>query len=52
MTSSHARYTPLLRKALATVAVAMAARPGARLAARLGMPAAKDTLLRRACLEL
>ncbi|ONI92640.1 hypothetical protein ALI22I_02980 [Saccharothrix sp. ALI-22-I] len=46
LTSPHARYTPLLRDALASVAVAMAARAGARLTARLGFPAAKDTLLR------
>jgi transposase len=46
LTSPHARYTPLLRAMLCSVAVAMAARPGARLATRLGMPVAKDTLLR------
>ncbi|WP_165959676.1 ISL3 family transposase [Nonomuraea longispora] len=46
LTSPHARYTPLLRQMLTSVAVSMAARTGARLAARLGMPVAKDTLLR------
>ncbi|MFF4621851.1 ISL3 family transposase [Nonomuraea jabiensis] len=46
LTSPHARFTPLLRTALIAVAVAMAARAGARLAARLGLPVAKDTLLR------
>lgn len=46
LTRPHARYTPLLRRMLTSVAVGMAARAGARLAARLGMPVAKDTLLR------
>lgn len=46
LTSPHARYTPLLRTMLTSIAVAMAARPGARLAGRLGLPVAKDTLLR------
>ncbi|GAA4986317.1 hypothetical protein HD597_000153 [Nonomuraea thailandensis] len=46
LTGPHARYTPLLWKLLTSVAVSMAARAGARLAARLGMPAAKHTLLR------
>lgn len=46
LTSPHARYTPLLQTLLGSVAVAMAARPGARLARRLGLPVAKDTLLR------
>jgi hypothetical protein len=46
LTEPHARYTPLLRAMLCSIAVAMAARPGARLATRLGMPVAKDTLLR------
>ncbi|MFP3962292.1 ISL3 family transposase [Actinomadura fulvescens] len=46
LTSPHARYTLLLRRMLGRVAVAMAARAGVRLAARLGLPVAKDTLLR------
>ncbi|MEV4380260.1 transposase family protein [Streptosporangium sp. NPDC049644] len=46
LTRPHTRYTPLLRRMLTSVAVGMAARAGARLAARLGMPVAKDTLLR------
>jgi transposase len=46
LTEPHARYTPLLRATLCSIAVAMAARPGARLATRLGIPVAKDTLLR------
>ncbi|GAA2974382.1 ISL3-like element IS469 family transposase [Streptomyces enissocaesilis] len=46
LTRPHARYTPVLRDLLARVAQALAGRPGARLARRLGMTAAKDTLLR------
>jgi len=46
LTSPHARFTPLMRKALASLAVVMAARAGARLAGRLDLPVAKDTLLR------
>jgi transposase len=46
LTSPHARYTPLLRGMLASISVSLAARPGARLAGRLGLPVAKDTLLR------
>lgn len=46
LTSPHARYTPVMRKLQGSVAVAMAARAGARLATRLGLPVAKDTLLR------
>ncbi|MGW7310807.1 transposase [Streptomyces sp. NPDC054835] len=46
LTSPHARHTPVLRKLLAWVAEALAGRAGARLARRMGMPVAKDTLLR------
>ncbi|WP_424534259.1 ISL3 family transposase [Sphaerisporangium viridialbum] len=46
LTSPHARYTPVLRTMLTSIAAATAARAGARLAARLGLPVAKDTLLR------
>jgi transposase len=46
LTSPHARYTPLLRGMLASISVSLAARPGARLAVKLGLPVAKDTLLR------
>ncbi|MET9378847.1 ISL3 family transposase [Streptomyces sp. NPDC002992] len=46
LTRPHARHTPVLRELLARVAQALAGRPGARLARRLGMSAAKDTLLR------
>ncbi|UQA91398.1 ISL3 family transposase [Streptomyces halobius] len=45
LTAPHARYTPPLRRILTTIAVAMAGRPGARMAAALGVRAAKDTLL-------
>jgi transposase len=45
LTSPHARYSPPLRQALTAVAVALAGRAGARLAAALGMPAGRDTLL-------
>ncbi|MGW7201831.1 hypothetical protein [Streptomyces chryseus] len=46
LTSPHARHTPVLRKLLARVAEALAGRAGARLVRRMGMPVAKDTLLR------
>ncbi|MFD9595538.1 ISL3 family transposase [Kitasatospora sp. NPDC059973] len=46
LTQPHARHTPVLRDLLGRVARALAGRPGARLARRLGMTAVKDTLLR------
>ncbi|MET8208378.1 ISL3 family transposase [Streptomyces sp. NPDC005373] len=46
LTSPHARFTPLLRRMLASIAVALAGRPGSRLSVALGVPVAKDTLLR------
>ncbi|MEU5552125.1 ISL3 family transposase [Micromonospora sp. NPDC047793] len=46
LTQPHGRRTPVLQQQLAQVAVALAARPAARLARRLGLPVAKDTLLR------
>lgn len=46
LTSPHARYTPLLRGLLARIAEVLAGRPGSRLATRLGMPVARDTLVR------
>ncbi|WP_078898002.1 transposase family protein [Streptomyces rimosus] len=46
LTSPHARYTPQLRKLLGRIAEVLAGPPGARPAGRLGMPVAKDTLLR------
>src|SRR5512139_3304283 len=46
LTHPHARRTPVLQHQLVQVAVALAARPAARLAGRLGVTVAKDTLLR------
>lgn len=46
LTRPHARYTPVLRGQLARVAEVLAGRPGSRLARKLGMTVAKDTLLR------
>ncbi|MER6199955.1 transposase family protein [Streptomyces sp. NPDC001586] len=46
LTSPHARHTPVLYRLLARVAEAVAGGAGARLARRMGMPVAKDTLLR------
>ncbi|WP_435853998.1 ISL3 family transposase [Streptomyces misionensis] len=46
LTGPHARYTPVLRGQLRRMAEVLAGRPGARLARRLGMMVAKDTLLR------
>ncbi|MFH9354843.1 hypothetical protein [Kitasatospora sp. NPDC017646] len=46
LTSPHARYTPLMRKQLTSIALALAGRAGARLAEMLGVRVAKDTLLR------
>jgi transposase len=45
LTRPHSRYSPPLRKALTAIGVALAGRPGARLARRLGMPVGRDTLL-------
>jgi transposase len=45
LTAPHARYSPPLRAALTAVAVALAGRPGARMATALGMPVGRDTLL-------
>jgi transposase len=45
LTAPHARYTPPLRAALSTIAIALAGRAGARLATALGMPVGRDTLL-------
>lgn len=45
LTSPHARYTPLLRAALTSIALFLAGRPGARLAAALKIRVAKDALL-------
>lgn len=45
LTSPHARYTPLLRTLLTSIAACLAGRPGARLAPALGIRVAKDKLL-------
>lgn len=45
LTSPHARYAPLLQSALLSIALFLAGRPGARLAAALKIRVAKDTLL-------
>ena len=45
LTSPHARYTPLLRTVLTSIALTLAGRPGARLAGALSISVAKDTLL-------
>jgi transposase len=46
LTTPRARRTSLLQRMLSTIAVALAGRAGARLAARLGMPTSRDSLLR------
>jgi transposase len=45
LTAAHARYSPPLRAALTGIALALAGRPGARLAAVLGLRVGRDTLL-------
>ncbi|MFC9642532.1 transposase family protein [Streptomyces mirabilis] len=45
LTSPHARYTPLLRTLLTSIAACLAGRPGARLAAALSIGVAKGKLL-------
>jgi hypothetical protein len=47
LTSPHARYSPLAREQLTSIALALAGRAGARLAGVLGLRVAKDTLLRQ-----
>ena len=46
LTSKHARRTGLLRRMLEAIGLALAGRAGARLAAVVGMPASRDSLLR------
>ncbi|MFE0650962.1 transposase family protein [Streptomyces sp. NPDC059534] len=46
LTSPHARYTPLVREQLTSIALVLAGGAGARLAAALGLCVAKDTRLR------
>jgi zinc-finger of transposase IS204/IS1001/IS1096/IS1165 len=47
LTTSHGRYTPLLRVVLTQVGLALAGRAGARLASMVGLTIGRDTLLRR-----
>ncbi len=46
LTTPYARRTPLQRRMLEAVGVALAGRAGARLAAQLGLAVSRDTLLR------
>jgi len=46
LTSSYARRSPLARRLLEAIALALAGRAGARLAQALGLPASRSTLLR------
>lgn len=46
LTSPHSRFTPLLRRWLTAVGLALAGRAGARLAAITGTAVGRDTLLR------
>lgn len=46
LTSRYGRYTVVARGMLETLGVALAGRAGARLAAKLGMPASHSSLLR------
>jgi transposase len=46
LTAPFARRTPSLTAALAEIALALAGRPGARLAVKLGMPCCRDVLIR------
>lgn len=47
LTSPHARFTALLEKQVTAIGMALAGRAGSRLAARLGIPVSRHTLLRR-----
>jgi len=46
LTTPSGRRTPPLNSALAEVALALAGRPGSRLAAKLAMPCCRDVLIR------
>ena len=46
LTTPFARRTPPLSEALAEVALALAGRPGSRIAAKLAMPCCRDVLIR------
>jgi transposase len=45
LSAAHSRFSPPLRVALQAIAVALAGRPGARLAGALGIAVGRDTLL-------
>jgi transposase len=46
LTTRHARRSPLLRRMLESIGLALAGRAGSRLADALGMPTSRSTLLR------
>jgi hypothetical protein len=46
LTTRHARVTPVLRRMVESIGLAVAGRAGARLAARLGLPVSRNTVLR------
>ncbi len=46
LTERFARRTPLLRRSLENIALALAGRPGARLATHLSIPTSANSLLR------
>lgn len=46
LTARYARRSPLLRRMLESIGLALAGRAGARLAGRLGLPTSRSTLLR------
>jgi hypothetical protein len=46
LTTRYARRSPLVRQTLEKIGVALAGRAGARLAARLGLPTSRSTVLR------
>ena len=47
LTSPHSRYTPPATRMIEAIGLALAGRPGARMAAWLGLVVGRDTLLRR-----
>lgn len=46
LTTAHSRHTPLLRGVLTQIGLALAGRAGVRMAAAVGVPVGRDTLLR------
>lgn len=47
LTRPHARFTPLAGRLIEAIGLVLAGRAGARLAGRMGLPAGRNTLLRR-----